>query len=154
MDSSSSISPYFLAYKAAQVKLGDKGFLSRDITVLDLLLNRTDVHHVYPRNYLKQQGLPRGRYNQIANFVLAQSEINISIGDTSPAVYFRELAEQCCGGPRKYGAITDLDEMRANLRMSCIPDSLLGGEAPDYEEFLEQRRSLMAEKIETWFEAL
>lgn len=154
MDSSSSISPYFLAYKAAQVKLGDKGFLSRDITVLDLLLNRTDVHHVYPRNYLKQKGLPRGRYNQIANFVLAQSEINISIGDTSPAVYFRELAEQCCGGPRKYGAITDLDEMRANLRMSCIPDSLLGGEAPDYEEFLERRRSLMAEKIQTWFEAL
>jgi hypothetical protein len=154
MDSSSSISPYFLAYKAAQVKLGDKGFLSRDITVLDLLLNRTDVHHVYPRNYLKQQGLPRGRYNQIANFVLAQSEINISIGDTSPAVYFRELAEQCCGGPRKCGAITDLDEMRANLRMSCIPDSLLGGEAPDYEEFLEERRSLMAEKIRTWFEAL
>ena len=27
-------SPYFLAYQAAQVKLGDKGFLSRDITVL------------------------------------------------------------------------------------------------------------------------
>jgi hypothetical protein len=32
MDTSSSISPYFMAYKAAQVKLGDKGFLSRDIT--------------------------------------------------------------------------------------------------------------------------
>ncbi len=48
MDTSSSISPYFLAYKAAQVKAGDKGFLSRDITVQDLLLNRTDVHHIYP----------------------------------------------------------------------------------------------------------
>ena len=46
MDTSSSISPYFLAYKAAQVKLGDKSFLSRDITVRDLLLNRTDVYHV------------------------------------------------------------------------------------------------------------
>lgn len=57
METSSSISPYFLAYKAAQVKLGDKGFLSRDITVHDLLLNRTDVHHVYPRNYLKKAGL-------------------------------------------------------------------------------------------------
>jgi hypothetical protein len=31
MDTSSSTSPYFLAYKAAQAKLGDKGFLSRDI---------------------------------------------------------------------------------------------------------------------------
>ena len=59
--------------QAAQTKLGDLGFLSRDITVRDLLLNRSDVHHVYPRNYLKKQGLARGRYNQIANFVLAQS---------------------------------------------------------------------------------
>lgn len=49
MDTSSGQSPYFLAYQAAQVKLGDKGFLSRDITVLDLLMNRSDVHHVYPK---------------------------------------------------------------------------------------------------------
>src|SRR5439155_701425 len=72
MDTSSAQSPYFLAYQVAQVKLGDKGFLSRDITVLDLLMNRTDVHHVYPKKFLKDQGLPRSRYNQIANFVLAQ----------------------------------------------------------------------------------
>jgi hypothetical protein len=79
MDTSSSTSPYFLTYKAAQAKLGDKGFLSRDITVRDLLLNRNDAHHVFPKNYLKKQGLQRGRYNQIANFVLAQSEINIAL---------------------------------------------------------------------------
>src|SRR2546429_8080714 len=71
MDTSSAQSPYFLAYQAAQVKLGDKGFLSRDITVQDLLMNRSDVHHVFPRKHLKSQGLARGRYNQIANFVLA-----------------------------------------------------------------------------------
>jgi hypothetical protein len=71
MDTSSSTSPYFLAYKAAQAKQGDKGFLSRDITVRDLLLNRNDAHHVFPRNHLKKLGLQRGRYNQIANFVLA-----------------------------------------------------------------------------------
>jgi hypothetical protein len=154
MDSSSSISPYFLAYKAAQVKLGDKGFLSRDITVHDLLLNRTDVHHVYPRNHLKKQGLSRGRYNQIANFVLAQSEINIAIGDRPPETYFGQLAKQCHGGPRMYGAITDEMEMRANLRMNCIPEALLDGEIPSYDDFLEQRRALMAQKIKTWFHTL
>jgi hypothetical protein len=154
MDSSSSISPYFLAYKAAQTKLSDKGFLSRDITVLDLLKNRSDVHHVFPRNHLKKQGLPRGRYNQIANFVLAQSEINIAIGDRAPEIYFPELAEQCDGGLKKYGGITDLDEMRANLSTSCVPESLLDGEIPKYDDFLEQRRTLMAQKIKTWFETL
>lgn len=107
MDTSSGQSPYFLAYQAAQVKLGDRGFLSRDITVLDLLMNRSDVHHVCPKKYLKKQGFTKGRYNQIANFVLAQSEINIAIGEDAPERYFQELAKQCVGGKKKYGGITD-----------------------------------------------
>lgn len=154
MDTSSGQSPYFLAYKAAQVKLGDKGFLSRDITVCDLLMNRSDVHHVYPRNHLKKQGLSRGRYNQIANFVLAQSEINIAIGDKAPEQYFFQLADQCSGGKKKYGGITDNNELRANLRMNCLPESLLDGAIPSYDDFLADRRKLMAQKIKLWFEAL
>jgi hypothetical protein len=154
MDTSSVQSPYFLAYKAAQVKLGDKGFLSRDITVQDLLMNRSDVHHVYPSNYLKKQGLARGRYNQIANFVLAQSEINIAIGDKPPETYFKELAEQCSGGKKKYGGIVERDVLSANLRTSCLPESFLDGTIPAYDDFLQLRRKLMAQKIKTWFEAL
>ena len=154
MDTSSAQSPYFLAYKAAQVKFGDKGFLSRDITVNDLMKNRSDVHHVYPRNYLKKQGLARGRYNQIANFVLAQNEINIAIGDKAPEIYFADLASQCNGGPKKYGGITDRAEMCDNLRMSCLPESLIDGVILAYDDFLEQRRKLMALKIKSWFEAL
>ena len=154
MDTSSAQSPYFLAYKAAQVKLGDKGFLSRDITVNDLMMNRSDVHHVYPRNHLKKQGLSRGRYNQIANFVLAQSEINIAIGDKAPETYFADVAKQCDGGVKKYGGITARDELRANLRMSCLPESMIDGLIPAYDAFLEQRRKLMSQKIKAWFEAL
>lgn len=154
MDTSSSKSPYFLAYLAAQVKLGDKGFLSRDITVLDLLMNRSDVHHVYPKNHLKKQGLSRGRYNQIGNFVVAQSEINIAIGDRPPEQYFPELLEQCAGGKRRYGGITAEEDLRSNLRMSCIPERLLDGKVPAYDEFLDERRYLMSHKIKTWFEML
>ena len=154
METSSSRSPYFLAYKAAQVKLGDKGFLSRDISVLDLLLNRSDVHHVFPRNHLKKQGLNPGRYNQIANFVVAQSEINIAIGDKAPEIYFAELQAQCAEGPRKYGGISSVEELSANLQMNCLPEALLSGELPDYALFLEQRRKLMSLKIQQWFEAL
>lgn len=151
MDTSSIKSPYFLAYKAAQVKMGDKGFLSRDITVLDLLMNRSDVHHVYPRNMLKKQGQPQGRYNQIANFVIAQSEINIAIGDTAPEIYFTELLEQVRKGARRYGGITDEDALRSNLRSHCIPDSIIDGNVLTYEDFLEERRNSMALKIRDWF---
>lgn len=154
MDTSSINSPYFLAYQAAQVKLGDKGFLSRDITVLDLLMNRSDVHHVYPKKHLKSQGLSRGRYNQIANYVLAQSEINIAIGDKPPEKYFKDLADQVNGGKKKYGGITDEKDLRANFKMHCIPTAMLDGKIPAYEEFLEERRKLMAQKIKAWFEAL
>ena len=154
MDTSSGQSPYFLAYMAAQVKLGDKGFLSRDITVTDLMLNRSDVHHVYPRNHLKKQGLAKGRYNQIANFVLAQSEINIAIGDKAPEIYFANLAKPGDGGAKKYGGITERKELCANLRMSCLPESMIDGVIPAYDDFLEQRRKLMALKIKSWFETL
>ncbi len=95
-----------------------------------------------------------GKYNQIANFVLAQSEINIAIGDKAPETYFVELANQCNGGPKKYGGIDAADEMRANLRMSCLPESLLDGGIPSYDDFLDERRKLMALKLKTWFEAL
>jgi len=154
MDTSSGSSPSFLVYQAAQVKLGDCGFLSRDITARDLLLNHSDVHHVYPKNHLRKQGLTRSRYNQIGNYVLAQSEINIAIGDKAPEVYFKELADQCNGGKKKYGGITDEAAMRANFRMNCLPEALLDGAIPAYDDFLDQRRKLMALKIKTYFEGL
>jgi hypothetical protein len=154
LDSASANSAMFLAYQAAQVVAKDKAFLSTNITVYDMLLHRGDVHHVYPKKHLKGQGKSRGEYNQIANFVLAQSEINIAIGDKDPKVYFAELAKQVSRGKKKYGGITDEKELRANLRDHCVPEQMLDGDVPEYEDFLSQRRRLMAQKIKTWFEAL
>lgn len=154
METSSSISPYFLVYQAAQVKLKDKGFLSRDITVTDLILNRSDVHHLFPRKYLKEQGLQRGQYNQIANFALAQSEINIAIGAKAPKVYFDELLKQCQDGKKKYGGITDLDDLKDNLRQHSIPEGIFNHLTDDYNQFLQERRQLMAAKIREYFNLL
>jgi hypothetical protein len=109
---------------------------------------------VYPKQHLKTQGLQRGKYNQVANYVLAQSEINIGIGAKAPEVYFGELAEQCAGGKKKHGGITVLKDMKANFAMSSIPEALLLGDIPSYESFLEQRRKLMSQKIKTWFDGL
>lgn len=154
MDTSASTSPYFIAYQAAQARLGDKGFLSTDITVRDLLLNRGDKHHVYPRHHLKTQGMSRGRYNQIANFVIAQSEINIAIGDKAPEIYFAEIADQVNGGGKRYGGIVDIGELERNFGENCLPEILLTGEVPKYDIFLAERRKLMALKIKKWFEVL
>ena len=154
MDTSSAQSAYFIAYQAAQVRAQDKGFLSTGITVHDLLINHGDKHHVFPRKYLQSMGLNRGRYNQIANFVMTQSEINIAIGGKSPTDYFRQLVEQVNGGEKRYGGITDEATLRENLAAHCLPASLLGDQLPDYDTFLTERRNLMSLKIKRWFEGL
>jgi len=154
MNTSVASSPYFRLFQAAQVKGNDLGFLSRDITVRELVEVKSDVHHVFPRDHLKKSGIPRGQYNQIANYAVAQSEINIAIGNREPATYIRELWEQCQGGACRYGSITDPDELRANLRMHCIPPEIGEMTVDDYPAFLQGRRELMARKIRDYFESL
>jgi len=154
LSTSVASSPYFRLYQAAQVKMNDLGFLSRDITVRELIDVKSDVHHIFPRAYLKKSGLTRGQYNQIANYVVAQSEINIAIGNKEPGIYFGQLLEQCLNGPKSYGNITNMDEMQENFRMNCIPDGMDQVTVDDYPAFLAERRKLMAQKIRTYFEGL
>jgi hypothetical protein len=146
-------SPYFNVYLASQVYEKDKGFLSRDITVQDLLAFKGDVHHLFPKNYLKKHGLTKNKYNQIANYVMMQSEINIAIGDKSPADYFSKLIEYCSNGNKNfaYGAITELDQIRENFIMHCIPEGMENKNIDHYEEFLQERRKLMAKKIKNYY---
>lgn len=154
MITSSGNSPFFHVYRAAQVKANDKGFLSKDITVRSLIEYRSDVHHVFPRDVLKRAGMSRSWYNQIANYVIAQSEINIAIGNKEPATYFQELIEQVNGGEQRYGNITDPEELQENLRMNCIPEEIETMTVDDYPRFLEARRQLMADKMRRYFETL
>ncbi len=48
-----------------------------------------DVHHIFPREYLKSHGMQRGEYNQVANYVYTQTEINIAIGKKAPNEYLK-----------------------------------------------------------------
>ncbi|MCO5382661.1 DUF262 domain-containing protein [Methanosarcina sp. Z-7115] len=154
LDTSFSTSPYFNVYLAAQVKLNDKGFLSRDITVKDLISHKGDIHHIFPKDYLKKYGLQKGQYNQVANYAYTQSEINIKIGNKAPEMYLNELKEQCNCQDLKYGGITDFETLTENLKQNCIPDSIFSMNIEKYDEFLEHRRVLMARKIKEYYQSL
>ena len=154
MNTSVASSPYFHLFQAAQVKANDRGFLSKDILIRDLIEVKSDVHHLFPRNYLKKNNFNRGQYNQIANYVVAQSEINIAIGSKEPKIYFNQLLEQSQGGQKRYGNITDVDELRDNFRANCIPDGMEEMTVDEYSSFLSMRRVLMAQKIRKYFEGL
>lgn len=150
-----SINNLFLnLFFAAQIKANDTGFLSTDITVANMVSHRGDIHHLFPRDYLKGLGLDRVDYNQIANFVYAQSEINIRIGKKTPKEYMTDVIKQTRGGELKYGGITDPAVLAENLRQHCIPAGFETMEMADYENFLLERRKLMASKIKEYYFAL
>lgn len=154
LDTSVASSPVFHIYQASQVKGQDKGFLSRDITVADIILYKGDIHHIFPKNYLKTNNKSRGDYNQIANYVLMQQEINIAISAKSPNIYFNELREQCSGGKMKYGAIQTHEELLENLKTHCIPESIFEITIDGYDRFLNERRRLMSEKMKNYYNNL
>ena len=154
LDSSVSSSPYFLVYLASQAKANDKGFLSKEITVGDLITYRGDIHHIFPRDFLKKNGMERGKYNQIANYVYMQQEVNIAVGNKAPDAYFSEVLEQCQGGALKYGGISSLNELHENLKSNCVPESIFKMTLDNYDEFLKERRKLMAEKMRDYYFSL
>jgi hypothetical protein len=154
MDTSGVNSPYLSVFFAAQVKNGDRGFLSRDITVATMIQNQGDIHHIYPKKFLKSQGLSRAKYNQIANYAMTQSEINIAIGAKDPEKYFAEIIKQIETGKLKYGGIKDEAQLVKNFAENCIPITVLKSGVMDYDEFLTERRVLMAMKMKKYFQSL
>lgn len=154
LDTSASSNTTFNVYLASQVKSKENGFLSKDITVQDMITHRGDIHHIFPKDYLKKHALRPNRYNQIANYVYMQTEINIRIGNKSPKTYFAELIDQCNGGSIKYGAIDNKEKLMENMSMNCIPESIFDMEVHDYDRFLSERRKLIAEKIRRFYFSL
>jgi hypothetical protein len=146
--------PQFNVFLAAQVVAGDRGFLSKSITVKEMLEHQGDVHHIFPRNYLKKAGLTRGKYNQVANYVYTQSEINIRIGDKAPKVYFSDLFDQFDSEEWRYSGLGNRGELKENLRQNCIPEEIADMDIDDYESFLQKRRKLIAQKIKEYYKNL
>lgn len=154
LETSAANSPFLNLYFASHIKSGDKGFLSRDISVQSLIELRGDIHHIFPKEYLKSNDLKRGDYNQLANFVIMQQEINIAIGKKSPDIYFNEIKSQCEGGKLKYGAINTHEELKNNLVTHCIPENIFSMNVDSFESFLQERRKLIAEKIRNFYHSL
>ncbi len=155
LTTSSSSNAGFLTFLAAQARDGCRGFLSRSITVRSMLEHKGDVHHIFPRDYLKKQlGLKRSEYNQIANYVYTQQEINIGIGNKPPAEYLARVKEQCVTKEPVYGGIVDGEDLAVNFDESAIPRDFLTGELFEYEDFLAARRRLMAMRLRDYYRSL
>ena len=110
---------------------------------------------IFPKNYLQKNGHNnKGEYNQIANFAMLQTEVNVQVSDRAPVEYMQTVKAQCNGEDNRYGAINTIEDLNKNMAENCIPESFSNMTAEDYEEFLKQRRILMANKIKKYFDSL
>ncbi|NLA43860.1 DUF262 domain-containing protein [Candidatus Saccharibacteria bacterium] len=155
LETSSIRNPHFNTYIAAQIFFNDRSLLSNSSKVTDLISVMGDVHHIFPREYLKQNGIEdKSQYNQIANYAYLDTGVNISIGKKAPDEYFTVAMEQCSSEDAKIGTITKKDQLFENLRENCIPENIFDMTYQAYPDFLLARRKMMADKIHQYYDAL
>ena len=150
----SSINPTYLIYLAAQVTSNDISLLSNNLPVRDLIEIAGDIHHIFPKDYLRKHGIERNMYNQVANYAYLDSQVNKSIGNEAPKVYFTKAFEQCTTRQAVRGSIIDPEMLNRNLLANCIPQNIRHLGIEEYQEFLTERRQLMANKIRDYYYSL
>lgn len=147
----STNNPTYMVYLAAQVMRNDLSLLSSNVTVRELILLGGDIHHIFPKEYLKSNGYEKSQYNQEGNYVFLDRPVNISIGKKSPKEYFSLAIKQCETKEIVCGSIVDKQQLLNNLRSNCIPETVVDMEEDRYQEFLSERRQLMAQKIKEYY---
>ena len=150
----STANPTYLVYLAAQIHNNDMSLLSNNISVRYLIEIAGDVHHIFPKEYLKSNGFSKNLYNQNGNYAYLDTQVNKSIGKKAPCEYFADALKQCETKEIVCGSITDLELLKENLSANCIPFSVCTMDHTKYEEFLTARRSLMAGKIKNYYYSL
>ena len=155
LETSSVNSPAFNVFLAAQVHLNYNSLLMNGIKVSDLITVAGDIHHIFPRAYLKKNGIDsKTKYNQVANYIYLDTQVNKAISDDAPCDYFSKAFMQCETKAIELGNICNLSQLNENLQENCIPLSVKNMDASSYEEFLTERRKLMAFMMKRYYWSL
>lgn len=82
-----------------------KSLLSGKNIDLDKVLqryNRSEFHHIYPKAFLRDQGVPDDRINALGNFCFLSAAENKNIGRKRPSTYLSDLV----GGEERITTLT------------------------------------------------
>ena len=155
LESSSINTPAFNTFIAAQINLNCNSLLMNGTKVSDLITIAGDVHHIFPRAYLKANGIDnKTKYNQVANYIYLDPQVNKAISDNAPCVYFTQANKQCETKEITLGNISDGTLLASNLRENCIPANIMEMDVSSYDAFLIERRKMMAQLIEKYYKGL
>lgn len=110
---------------------------------------------LFPKKYLQRNGHnSRSEYNQIANYAITQSEINIQIKDDAPNIYMAKILEQIESKKSVIGGILTKEQLNESFKQNCIPEEFVNYDVNTYYEFLARRRYLMSQKIRDYYFSL
>ncbi len=155
LETSSVNSPSFNTFLAAQINMNCNSLLMNGTKISDLITISGDVHHIFPRAYLKKNGVEsKTKYNQVANYIYLDTQVNKAISDDAPCVYFTRAKEQCITKNITLGNISDVELLERNLAENCIPASIDTMDVSSYDSFLIERRKMMAAFIERYYKGL
>ena len=155
LETSSINSPAFNTFIAAQINLNCNSMLMNGTKISDLVKISGDVHHIFPRAYLKNNGVTsKTKYNQVANYIYLDTQVNKAISDDSPTVYFTKAKQQCKTKEIELGNVSEESLLLSNLSENCIPNGIDKMDVSSYDNFLSERRKLMAALIERYYKGL
>jgi hypothetical protein len=103
-------------------------------------LNRLELHHIFPRNFLRKadSSLQRGEINAVANFCFLTKGSNLAISDKRPEIYFEEIERVYPGA----------------LASQWVPMDRALWKVDRYRDFLAARRELLANSINSFLDEL
>ena len=110
-----------------------RSFVSGQLVALADVLrdyNRSEFHHLFPRAFLTQLGVPSAQHAQLANFAFISKADNVVLGGVAPSVYRDRM-------PREIDNILDAALCPHNLFADNYP-AFINERAPRLEEFANQ----------------
>ncbi|SDQ23632.1 GmrSD restriction endonuclease domain-containing protein [Flagellimonas zhangzhouensis] len=141
-------------YLAAQCNENATAFLSKSMKINSLIEQRGDIHHIFPKKYLTDNGFVQRQYNQIANFVYTEQSTNIKVGKMAPKEYMKKVLEEIDAKRYDISTIDSKPIIEQNLETNDMPNLLYSADYTDYQDFLISRRRMMADKIKNYYKSL
>lgn len=128
------------AYKGIHARLMQRGcqdfITGRGTDLMTFFDDKIDIHHIFPQDWCKKQGINKEIYNSIVNKTPLSKGSNIAIGGSAPSVYLERIE-------KKHGiAGTDLD---AILRTHLIDPEHL--RADNFDDFFDARIDALASLV-------
>jgi hypothetical protein len=88
------------------------------------------VHHFFPRSLLKKHGKSQAEFNTFGNYTIISAAANLNVGTEEPGTYMKRLQVP-----------------ETQLERQCIPLDESLWRVNRYDEFLDERRKLLADRL-------